>query len=367
MNIPGKRAAAVPVLLVLAAALLLFPLRARAEKVIHLTFAGDCTLGSTELTRPNADSFDSVIGEKGFDYPFARFAGLFSSDDRTVVNCEGVFSDSSWGENKNKTYRFRGPAEYTEIFRRASVEAVSLANNHVGDYGSRGLSATQGALEEGGIDWFRCGRVSFLEKDGIRIAFMAIDTTTVRDQLEPFRREISRLKESGEADAVVVCFHCGNEYDARRNAAQERVGRSFVDRGADLVIMHHSHVVQGVEITGNRTLLYSLGNFVFGGNSEIRTEPYGASSVTSLYCLVVRAELTFSDEGKYLGQQITLVPAFTSSDAPQNNYQPFPVSGADAEAVRAAVQFDTDFPLPEITEEDGLSVIRLPWLPADGR
>ena len=124
-------------------------------------------------------------------------------------------------------------------------------------------------------------------------------------------------------------------------------------------------MVQGVAVEENRTILYSLGNFVFGGNSEIRTKPYRTWEVTSLYSLIARVRLDFSDDGTYLGQDITLIPAFTSSDAPHNSYQPLPVSGNDAVLVREAVRFDTAFPLPEITEEDGLSVIRLPYLAAE--
>ena len=338
---------------------------ARAETVVTFTFAGDCTIGSMEMTRGSADSFDSVVAREGYAYPFARVLPLFESDDWTVVNLEGVLSDNRAGENKGKTYRFRGPTDFAEILRISSVEAVSLANNHVADYGPRGLTDTQKALDAHGIGWFRCKDVCFMEKDGIRIAFLAIDTTTVRDWLNKTRQEVSRLRQSGEAQAVVVCFHCGNEYDAHHNEAQEHVGTSFVECGADLVIIHHAHVVQGMKITGNRTILYSLGNFVFGGNSEIRTERCGALEVTSLYTLIVRAELHFSDEGTYLGQQLVLYPALTSSDAPRNNYQPFPADREQAERIRSAVQTDTAFTLPEITEENGYSVIRMPYLPAD--
>ena len=109
---------------------------ASAEKTIVITFAGDCTLGSEEETRADADSFDSVIAREGYAYPFTQFASLFRSDDWTVVNCEGVLSDSKAGENKGKRYRFRGPSAFAEILALASVESVCLANNHTGDYGA---------------------------------------------------------------------------------------------------------------------------------------------------------------------------------------------------------------------------------------
>ena len=339
-----------------------------ADRSVTLTFAGDCTLGSEESKRPNENSFDSVISREGFSYPFEKVRSLFESDDCTVVNLEGVLSDSRSGENFGKTYRFRGPAEFVKILSLASVEAVGLANNHTGDYGARGLEDTQRILTEGGISWFRTKTSWTLEKDGIRIVFFAINSfqdSAFQNDLNWMRNEIRRVKQSGEAGAVVVMFHSGAEYDACHTATQENIGKSFIGCGADLVVMHHPHVVQGVAVEGNRTMLYSLGNFVFGGNSEIRTKPYRTWEVTSLYSLIARVRLDFSDDGTYLGQDITLIPAFTSSDAPHNNYQPLPVSGNDAALVREAVRFDTAFPLPEITEEDGLSVIRLPYLAAE--
>ena len=337
---------------------------ASAEKTIVITFAGDCTLGSEEETRADADSFDSVIAREGYAYPFTQFASLFRSDDWTVVNCEGVLSDSKAGENKGKRYRFRGPSAFAEILALASVESVCLANNHTGDYGAGGLKETVRVLEEQGIGWFRSKNVCFLEKDGIRVAFLALDPST-RDDLMWVRQETRRLKSSGEAQAVVVVWHGGTEYSARHDASQESLGRKFIDYGADLVVMHHSHVVQGVEIVGSSAVFYSLGNFVFGGNSAIRTELSGSREVTSLYSVVVRAELHFSDEGEYLGQQLVLFPALTSSDAPRNNYQPFPAGREDAERVMEAVQFDTAFPLPDPVEEDGYWIVRLPFLPAE--
>ena len=149
--------------------------RAAAEKIITLTFAGDCTLGTEEATRRASDSFDSVARKKGYDYFFANFYDIFSQDDCTVVNCEGVLSDSSNGEVKDKTFRFRGPEEFVNILKAGSVEAVSLANNHSKDYGGDGLLNTMRVLEEAGVGWAWDEYFHIFEKDGIRIAFAAID------------------------------------------------------------------------------------------------------------------------------------------------------------------------------------------------
>lgn len=339
-----------------------------ADRSVLLTFTGDCTLGSEEVKRVNENSFDSVVGREGLSYPFEKVRFLLEADDLTVINLEGVLSDSAAGENTGKTYRFRGPAAFAEILSGSSVEAAGLANNHTGDYGTRGLEDTQRILSEGGIAWFRARTPYLLEKDGIRIAFYAVNSfqePTFRNDLDWLRNEIRRVKQNGEADAVIVLFHSGSEYDACHTVTQEKIGKSFIDSGADLIVMHHPHVVQGVAVHRSRTMLYSLGNFVFGGNSEIRTRPYHTWEVSSLYSLVARVRLDFSDSGAYLGQAVELIPAYTSSDAPHNNFQPVPVRGEDAEPVYRAVQYDTAFPLPELTEEDGYCVLRLPYLGAE--
>ena len=139
------------------------PAGAFAGRSVLLTFTGDCTLGSEEAKRANENSFDSVIGREGFSYPFEKVRFLFESDDFTVVNLEGVLSDSSSGENTGKTYRFRGPAEFVKILAGSSVEAAGLANNHTGDYGTRGLEDTQRILSEAGIAWFRTRTPFILE------------------------------------------------------------------------------------------------------------------------------------------------------------------------------------------------------------
>ena len=335
---------------------------ALGEKTVTLTFTGDCTLGSDSSTYGQPTSFVTTAYEKGFDYFFANFKELFAEDDCTVINLEGVLSDYASNENTGKTYRFRGPTEFVKIIQSVSIEAACLANNHTGDFGAPGLKRTQETLDAAGIGWFRVKDTYTFEKDGIRIRFFAMDTTSMHANYGWLKSEIRRVKETREADAVVAMFHGGTEYDAKRNDSQIKFANECIAQGADLVIMHHPHVVQGIDVIGQRTACYSLGNFCFGGNNMIRTEPYRKSFVTSLYALVARAELRFSDDGTYQGQKISLYPAFISGSAPANDYQPRLVTGNEARTVMEAVQFDTFFQLPAFSEKLGKTV--LPYLPA---
>ena len=357
-----RRLCRIPALLL--AALLLVHVSAVSEKSILLTFTGDCTIGSEEEKRGLPDSFDSVIAQEGMAYPFANFRPLFEQDDCTVINLESVLSDSKRQESKGKTYRFRGNTDFVRILTEGSVEAAGLSNNHTGDYGAQGLQATKDTLDSAGIAWFMGMDCRILEKDGIRIALFSMDEATYNGSNPKILHEMRRMKEEGEVNAIVFCLHSGREYTAQHYKRQEVNGNTLPAYGADLVIMNHPHVVQGIRIVCDRTVCYSLGNFVFGGNSKIKSVPYGKRILTSRYSLVVQARLDFSDDGVYLGQQVTLYPAFTSDDPEKNHYQPYPVHGEDAAAVLDAVQFDTEFELPPVTEAEDYPYAALPYLPA---
>lgn len=339
---------------------------ATGEKTVVLTFTGDCTIGGTEQTRGASDSFDTVVEREGYDYPFRYFRDMFSRDDCTIINLEGVLTDSRGQERKEKTYRFRGKTDFVKILTGASIDAATLANNHILDFGQQGLASTKQVLTENGIGWAYVRDFYIWEKDGIRIALISLDEAAYNTNLSWIQKEMARLKTEKEADAIIVCFHNGTEYRPTHTENQERRGKTLVSSGADLVIMNHAHVVQGIRQLNNRTICYCLGNFVFGGNNELKGKSSFKRTTTSRYSLVVQARLTFSDDNAYLGQQITLYPVFTSDDPKWNRYQPFPVSGDDAALVIDAIQHDTDFRLPEMTEKDGYSVVELPYLSAEG-
>lgn len=351
---------------ILLAALCLLASGARADKYITLTFTGDCTIGSEEKFRNAEDSFDSYAEREGHAWFFANFREMFSEDDCTVINLEGILSDSSFGEKTKKAYRFRGGTAFADILTGASIELAGIANNHIADYGAKGMESTIRTLESTGIGWTRELDYYTLEKDGIRVCFFAADNGIHNKYREKLRKKFAELKASCEADAIVVIYHNGNEYDARHTILQERAGAYYVDAGADLVIMHHPHVVQGIQIRNNRTICYSLGNFVFGGNRDIRFQGYrNIRQVSSLYGLVVQAKLHFSNRGKYLGQQVVLYPVYTSSASPKNNFQPFRLNAEQAEPVVDAIRFDTpeEIEIPEAEEDEtGLVRIVMPYL-----
>lgn len=322
------------------------------DKVIRLTFTGDVTLGCEEILRREDYSLVGYAGAHGYDYFFERVKPLLEQDDLTVVNLEGVLSDSAKGENKKKNFRFRGPADYANILIAGSVEAVNTANNHTMDYGKAGLEATKAALDAVGVARFGEEDVYVYEKDGIRIAFLGVYYDDFGQKKARIERQMAELNES--VNAIVFSFHAGREYAEHRMQAQEEYAQYAIDLGADLVIMHHPHVVQGMDIYKNRSVMYSLGNFCFGGNRHAKV----------LESLVVGAELYFDADGVYLGQQLTLYPAYTTGETTHNNYQPRLVSGEEAGSVMRLVQQDTPFDLAPFDEAAGCA--RQPYLPAEG-
>ena len=336
---------------------------AAAEKIITLTFTGDCTLGTEETTKNTADSIYKVAEAEGYGYFLENFRDIFAEDDCTVVNLECVLSDNGEGA-ADKDFCFRGPEKFVSILKEGSVEAVSLANNHSRDFGWDGLWNTMRVLDEAGIGWARDTDLFFFEKDGIRIAFAGVDHGIMQWSDYIIRDKLLEMQKNGEINAAVLLIHEGKEYYPKHLGEQVEYSEYFVNNaGADLVIIHHPHVLQGIRILNNRSIFYSLGNFVFGGHNRISRND--TEKTNSLYSLVVQAKMYFSDDGVYDGQQIILYPAYDSGTYPQNNYQPMRVTAEEAVPVMEAIQYDTEWPLPALqTDEKGRAYAILDYLPA---
>ena len=357
-----KRAAAVLLAILLTLGLCM---SAGAEKIVTLSFAGDCTLGCGEDDKHYIkENFDAIIAEEGYKYCFANFYDLFSQVDCTVVNCEGVFQNTKDGEKKSKSFRFRGTEDFVNIFKEGSIEAVSLSNNHTFDYSTAGFNNTKRVIEEAGIGWTNEDEVWIFEKDGIRIAFGSVYYSVYWDSYVKIQKKLLQLRENGEVNAVVMLVHAGTEYFPRHVDQQDQFAEFFIKQAkADLVIMHHPHVLQGIRILNNRSIFYSLGNFVFGGYYKVTS---GNNNTNSLYTMAVQVKMYFTEDGKYKGQQAVIYPAYDSGTYPINNYQPIRVSAEEAIPVIEAIQYDTQWKLPEIREdENGKAYLVLEYLPAE--
>lgn len=299
-----------------------------ADRLIVMTFLGDCTIGCVESIRSASHGFFKIAEREGYGYFFRNVQPLLAGDDLTVANFEGVLKDDAKDKVK-KEFNFRGLPAYAQILTMGSVEAVSLENNHAGDYGPDGKRSTQEALEAEGIAYFDSETIHVFEKDDVRIALIGVYQWSGEKYMDGIAASVAGAKEAG-ANAVVAYMHAGGEYSAYHIQAQTDLAHRLIDAGADLVVGSHPHVVQGAEVYKGRLILYSLGNFVFGGNTGVR----------ALETIVPRVAFSFADDGTYLGLSLFLYPAHVSGDAVVNDYQPRIVQGEAAKAVFR--RFDRD-------------------------
>ncbi|MBN1777873.1 MAG: CapA family protein [Clostridiales bacterium] len=315
-----------------------------ADTQIVMSFLGDCTLGSEERLQDEPYAFAAAMGEEGYGYYFRNVKDLLELDDVTLANLECVLRVNEYG-SKDKTYIFRGPPEYAQILALGSVEAVNLENNHTLDYGMAGWNDTIQALTDAGIAYSGMEQAYIYEKDGVRIAFLGLLRANYFTHREEFFEYFAQLREDG-VNAIVVSLHFGEEYSAYHNDGQASMAYYMIDAGADLVLGTHPHVLQGMEVYNGRLILYSLGNFVFGGNAEVR----------SLQTIIPRVTFRFSDDGALLGTRLRIYPAHISGDDTgqkhDNNYQPVLVRGEQAAAVYALLDQDSvENPVPVLETE----------------
>lgn len=321
-----------------------------APKQITVTFTGDCTLGCDPRERGQKTGFEAYIEAYGYEYPFEKVKQFFEDDDLTVINLEGVFYDIE-ANRADKTYTFRGPTDYARILPLSSIEACSIGNNHILDYGKAGLEATIKALENENVAWFGtteyCNGSYTFEKDGVKIGFVSV---YISDWWTPgtptvIKEDMDALRESG-CSLVIACMHGGVEYDYKHELNQEKMADRLIAYGADVVVGSHPHTIQGIREENGACTLWSLGNFAFGGNSKVdisrkRSPNYGKINVNTF---IAQFTFSFDENGRYLGHQLNIIPCYTTGTGDDNNnYQPIPVTGKDAEKVIKAIQDDTPF------------------------
>ena len=292
---------------------------------ITITAAGDCTLG-TDVNYAGSTSFESEMVNRNYDYLhfLSLVRPLFENDDLTIVNFEGTLSER--GERQDKEYAFRGNPEYAKVLTSSSVEAVNLANNHTYDYGEAAFSDTKKIMEENGVIWFEGSNFTITEIKGVKVGLIGVNGLTYAGKTQ-FPKIIAKMKEQG-AELIIASFHWGEEGAYIPNETQISLAHSAIDNGADLVLGHHPHVLQGIEKYNGKYIVYSLGNFCFGGHKN------PADKDTMIFRQVFR----FKD-GELLADydNVQIVPCSISSVAERNNYQPKPLIGSEYERLRSKI------------------------------
>lgn len=275
-------------------------------KEIVVSFLGDCTLGQNKDVGNAEYSFSNVIGTD-YAYPFKNAFDVLSTDDLTLANLEGPLTDSTGFREKEIV--FKGSPEYVEILSLGSVEAVNLANNHSYDYWDAGLTDTKEALESEGIVWSDSTTYAIYEVDGVKIGMAGFSFPW---QLQPIYDAIDSLRADG-CEIVIISVHTGVERMYEPESVAVNMAHDIIDYGADIYVGHHPHRLQPIEYYNGKYILYSLSNFVFGGQPWL-TDPDTA---------IVQCTFTV-DFGELIDCRLNVIPYQMTTEFPGNDYCPTP-------------------------------------------
>lgn len=269
MTIPGS------IRIMVSAALLLVPTRVACcgEAQATLYAVGDVMLGRY---------ISKVMATRGGDYPFRDVAPALRRGDIVFGNLEAVISaDDIAPSYPGKPYNFHASRDAAPALKRAGFTVLSLANNHAMDYGPGSLSETRRLLGENGIASFGAGNTIdearqplILTRNKLRFGFLgygvahsrAVYATGSRAGIAPISMEEIKkdiVAVRAAVDVLVVSLHWGTEYENTPSRKQREEAHQLIDWGADVILGHHPHVMQGLEVYKGKLIAYSLGNFVF--------------------------------------------------------------------------------------------------------
>lgn len=243
---------------------------------VSILFAGDIVLDGTP---------GKLIAE-GKD-PLAPFSDIINTTDIRIANLECVVATSGRAADKNFTFR---AAPKTLVTLRRHFDAVSIANNHSGDFGHEAFTEMLGHLDQYQVKYFGGGRnlreahaPLLIEKNGLKIALLGYNEFMPRSfeatastagvawsEDEQVVADIRKARTESGADLVIPFMHWGWENDKHSTTRQQQLAHLMIDAGADAVIGGHPHVIQETEQYKGKPIIYSLGNFVI---DELDNEP----------------------------------------------------------------------------------------------
>lgn len=292
---------------------------------LTVSVVGDCTLGTDE-NFDYSTSLNAYFDSYGKDYFLQNVKNIFSQDDLTIANFEGVLTESD--TRADKQFAFKAPPSFAGILSSGSVEAVNMSNNHSSDYGEESFQDTLKALDAENIVHFGYDETAVVDVKGVKVGLVGIyELYDHLERTQQLKDNIAKVKEDG-AQLVIVIFHWGNERETVPDSNQMTLGRLAIDEGADLVCGHHPHVLQGIETYKGKNIVYSLGNFCFGGNS----------APSDMDSMIFQQTFTITEDGVTADNVTNIIPCSISSEYGYNNYQPTPSQGDEAERILAKIE-----------------------------
>ena len=281
-----------------------------AQERFLLTFAGDCTLGGAGNKFSDPVSFYSVVGEN-YSYPFENIIEYFENDDFSMVNLEGTLTESQ--KNVYKKHFFRGPTSYVNILTQNSIEAVTVANNHTMDYFQVGYDETVETLTQAGVGFVEKDSTSiYTTESGLTIGMYAVSFDHINK--DEILEAISALEANEAVDLVIFAPHWGTEITYTPHGMHRELAHAIIDAGADIIFGTHPHVLQPMETYNGGLIMYSMGNFVFGGS--VYPEDFDTA--------IVQQEVIREPDGTIRLGETTAIPCSLTSTPGHNNFQPTP-------------------------------------------
>lgn len=282
------------------------------EKEILVTSVGDCTIGH-DTTFSYSNSLPAVLQKNNddFSYFFKNVSDIFKNDDITTANLETTFTNST--VKADKQFTFKAPAEYAKALTLGSIEGVNISNNHIRDYLEVGFKDTISALKAEKINYFGESYKWNTEVKGIKFGFLGYKGYYYdKSFLNLIKNDIATMK--AENRIVIINFHWGDENSYNPNSTQKYIAHFAIDNGADLIIGHHPHVIEGLEQYKGKIICYSLGNFCFGGN----VNPSDKDT------FILQTKFVFKDD-KLASYGVKAIPCSISSVNYINDYRPTPM------------------------------------------
>ncbi len=286
----------------------------KALAEVTISSVGDCTIGhDSKFVFENSLPYQLKKHNYDYGYFFRNTVDIFKNDDLTIANLETTFTNSK--DKADKQFTFKSPPEYVKALSLGSIEAVNISNNHIYDYLEKGFADTKDTLKNENINFFGEGNIWTTELKGVKFGFLGYRGFSYDNNfLTKLKNDIAALKSKG--CIVVINFHWGDESQYYPNEVQKYLAHFSIDNNADLIIGHHPHVIEGIEIYKGKTICYSLANFCFGGN----TYPSDKDS----FILQSRFKV---EDGKLKSYGIKVIPCSISSLKNINDYCPTPMEG----------------------------------------
>lgn len=287
------------------------PVKPAENTKITLSFTGDMIITAYK-DQPGGGRFDDYLKANSYDYFLSKVAHIFKNDDFTISNLENVLSDredlTPTPKNYSPAYWFKAESSRIKILSESGIDGVTLNNNHTRDYGEQGYQDTVKTVQDAGMQYGSNGQIMYFEKQGFKIAVVCVGlwAASSANAALPY---LNTAKEN--SDYQIIMFHGGTEKIHAPEEWKRQAARKLVDNGADLVVGSHPHVLQPREVYNGVEIVYSLGNFCYGGSRypENRT-------------VIYQMELEVDNNKQVVKSTSSIIPCFVHTGGSTSNFQP---------------------------------------------